>query len=292
MSYTVIGIFDSRSEAREAMSELVQKGFIEQDIDISEGRTNDTVQSSAAANTSGTTTDEGIGDSIGNFFSNLFSDNEAQARNYTNIAREADAILTVRADSRERAQEAAAIFDDHGAIDVDDRSSQYQQNYSQTSGGSARAANLTGSTETRMATDRATTGETVIPVVEEELQVGKRTVETGGVRVRSRVIEKPVEEHLRLREEHVVVNRRPVNRAVTDADMQNFREGDIEITERAEQAVVSKQARVVEEIEVGKQVEERDQVINDTVRRTDVDVEEINNTTDTNLNTDARRATK
>ena len=291
MSYTVIGIFDSRSEAREAMSELVQKGFIEQDIDISEGRTNDTVQSSAAANTSGTTTDEGIGDSIGNFFSNLFSDNEAQARNYTNIAREADAILTVRADSRERAQEAAAIFDDHGAIDVDDRSSQYQPNYSETSG-SARAANLTGSTETRMATDRATTGETVIPVVEEELQVGKRTVETGGVRVRSRVIEKPVEEHLRLREEHVVVNRRPVNRAVTDADMQNFREGDIEITERAEQAVVSKQARVVEEIEVGKQVEERDQVINDTVRRTDVDVEEINNTTDTNLNTDARRATK
>lgn len=282
MSYTVIGIFDNKSEAREAMNELVQKGFIEEDIDISEGTASDAGQTSASANVSSTTSDTGIGDSIGNFFSNLFSDDETQASNYANVARDADAILTVRADSRERAQEVADIFDNHGAIDVNDRSAQYQQSYSQTSD-STQAANFAG--------DTATTGETVIPIVEEELQVGKRTVETGGVRVRSRVIEKPVEEHLRLREERVIVNRRPVNRAVTDADRQNFREGDFEITEHAEQAVVSKQARVVEEVEIGKQVEERDQVISDTVRRTDVDVEEINST-ETDLETDARRATR
>jgi len=124
-----------------------------------------------------------------------------------------------------------------------------------------------------------------IPIIEEDLQIGKRQVESGGVRVRSRVIEKPVEETLRLRQEHVVVNRHPVNRAVTDADLSGFKEGDIEITERAEQAVVSKQARVVEEVEVGKQVSEREQVVSDTVRRTDVEVEEID------TNTTARRAT-
>src|SRR5207237_10471150 len=99
---------------------------------------------------------------------------------------------------------------------------------------------------------------------------------------------------VRLREEHVVVNRRPVNRAVTDADLNNFREGEIELTERAEVPVVAKQARVVEEVEVGKQVEERQQTISDTVRRTDVEVEEIDgdvtdDATDTNTNT--RRAT-
>ncbi|HEY0659409.1 MAG TPA: DUF2382 domain-containing protein, partial [Pyrinomonadaceae bacterium] len=102
--------------------------------------------------------------------------------------------------------------------------------------------------------------------------------------VRSRVVEKPVEEHLRLRQERVIVNRHPVNRAVTDADLTNFKQGDFEITERGEEAVVSKQARVVEEIEIGKQVEERDQVISDTVRRTDVEVDQI----DTDIN--ARRA--
>ena len=89
------------------------------------------------------------------------------------------------------------------------------------------------------------------------------------------MIEKPVEETLRLREEHVVVNRRPVNRAVTDADMSSFKDGDIEITERSEEAVVSKQARVVEEVEIGKQVTEREQIISDTVRRTDVEVDEV-----------------
>ena len=81
---------------------------------------------------------------------------------------------------------------------------------------------------------------------------------------------------MRLRQEHVFVNRQPVNRAVTDADMANFKEGNIEITERGEEAVVSKQARVVEEISIGKNVEEREEVVSDTVRSTEVDVEQIN----------------
>lgn len=273
MSYTVVGIFDSKNEAREAMNELVQNGFVKESIDLSEGNyTDDSTATSAAS------TNTAADDSVGGFFRNLFSDNETQANSYANVARNSEAILTVQAETQERANEVAAIFDRHGSIDVDNRSSQYQEGYSQTSGTAANLADRT-TTENYASTDHAT-----IPVMEEELQVSKREVETGGVRVRSRVIEKPVEEHLRLRQERVIVNRRPVNRAVTDADMTNFKQGDFEITERGEEAVVSKQARVVEEIEIGKQVEERDQVVTDTVRRTDVDVQEI----DTDIN--ARRA--
>ncbi|HEV2802921.1 MAG TPA: YsnF/AvaK domain-containing protein [Pyrinomonadaceae bacterium] len=117
-------------------------------------------------------------------------------------------------------------------------------------------------------------GETTIPVVEEELQVGKREVERGGVRVESRVEEKPVTEEVQLREERVHVERRPVDRPVTDADAA-FREGTLEVTERAEEPVVSKTARVVEEVVVGKQVEEHTETVRDTVRRTDVDVQEV-----------------
>jgi uncharacterized protein (TIGR02271 family) len=118
-------------------------------------------------------------------------------------------------------------------------------------------------------------GETTIPVVEEELKVGKREVERGGVRVESRVEEKPVTEQVQLREERVHVERRPVDRPVTDTD-KAFREGTLEVTERAEEAVVSKTARVVEEVVVGKEVAEHTETVHDTLRRTDVDVQEVN----------------
>jgi uncharacterized protein (TIGR02271 family) len=118
-------------------------------------------------------------------------------------------------------------------------------------------------------------GETTIPVVEEELEVGKREVERGGVRVESRVEERPVEKEVHLREERVHVERRPVDRPVTEGD-KAFREGTFEVTERAEEAVVAKTARVVEEVVVGKQVEEHTETVRDTLRRTDVDVQEVN----------------
>jgi stress response protein YsnF len=50
-----------------------------------------------------------------------------------------------------------------------------------------------------------------IPLVEEELRVGKREVNRGGARVRSYVREVPVHEQVSLREEHVDVERRPVS---------------------------------------------------------------------------------
>ncbi len=114
-----------------------------------------------------------------------------------------------------------------------------------------------------------------IPVIEEELQVGKRAVKTGGVRVETHIAERPVEETVSLREENVIVERRPVDRAVTDADMSAVKEGDFTVAERAEQAVVGKQARVVEEVVIGKDVTERTETVQDTVRRTDVEVEEL-----------------
>lgn len=107
------------------------------------------------------------------------------------------------------------------------------------------------------------------------MQVGKQEVETGGVRLRSRIIERPIEEHLRLREEHVRVERNPVNRPATPGDMNAFKEGSVEMTEHAEEPVVRKEARVVEEINLGKDVEEHDENIKGTVRKTDVEVDRL-----------------
>jgi stress response protein YsnF len=75
-----------------------------------------------------------------------------------------------------------------------------------------------------------------------------------------------------LREEHAAIERRPVDRPATAADL---KEGFVEIRETTEQPVVSKTARVVEEVVVGKEATERTETIADTVRGTEVEVERV-----------------
>ena len=130
-------------------------------------------------------------------------------------------------------------------------------------------------------TREASENEVVLPIVEEQLRIGKRTVERGGVNVRTTSQEVPVQETVNLREENVTVERRPVDRAVGNAP-DAFREGTIEITETAEVPVVSKEARVVEEVVVGKEVTERQETVRDTVKRTEVEVDEVNQTDNRN----------
>jgi uncharacterized protein (TIGR02271 family) len=249
MANTVIGLFENTGDAQEAVQKLVKKGFSSDEVDIK-----------AAGNYAGTggsadrgDSHEGFGDKVENFFSSLFGDDDEAGR-HSEVMRRGSTLVTVHATSKDRAETAAEILDDCGAIDVDERSAQYRGAGQQ---------------------DHDRTREAAIPVVEEQLQVGKREVERGGVRVRSRIVERPVQEELRLREEHVNVERRPVDRPATEADLNRVTEGTFEVTERAEQAVVNKEARVVEEVAIGKEVEERTETVRDTLRKTEVDVEKV-----------------
>ena len=113
-----------------------------------------------------------------------------------------------------------------------------------------------------------------IEVVEERLKVGQRQVDRGGVRVRTYVAEAPVSETVSLREEHVDIERRPVNERVADAEAL-FQERDIELDETAEEVVIGKEARVVGEVGLRRDVEERTETVRDTVRHTEVEVERI-----------------
>ena len=113
-----------------------------------------------------------------------------------------------------------------------------------------------------------------IDVVEEKLRVGKRNAEQGRVRVRSYVVETPVEEDVDLRDETVRLERRPVDRAVSGDAASAFVDRTIEATETSEQPVVSKEARVTEEISLEKAVDTRTETVRDTVRQTEVEVED------------------
>jgi uncharacterized protein (TIGR02271 family) len=123
--------------------------------------------------------------------------------------------------------------------------------------------------------DTGTTSSTAIPLVEEQLKVGKREVQRGGVRVYSHIVETPVSESIGLREEHVNVERHKVDQPISTTDPTAFKEQSIEMRESAEEAVVEKSARVVEEVVVGKQVSQHEEQINATVRHTEVEIEQL-----------------
>lgn len=229
---------------------------------------------------------------------------EEEAGYYTEGVRRGHTLITVTADDA-MADAAADIMERHNVVDIDERVSEWRQggwsgtdatpstlaSSSMDSGtrpdiagnvSETRTSNINADQTANMNTANMNTANRnpnegrSIPVVEEELRVGKREVERGGVRVRSYVTERPVEESVSLREEQVHVERRPVNQPLSEREAAPlFREESIELTERGEEAVVSKQARVIEEVFINKDVTEHTEMIQDTVRRTDVDVEEL-----------------
>lgn len=242
MAQTVIGIFNKPAEAERAVDQLVEQGFARDQVDIADQTARD---QTAEANHDD--------DGISSFFSSLFGSESDDSRYHTEAAK-AGTVVTVHVTTMEEAERAADILDDHGTVNVSERMDTNDASTARTSA----------------------EGDQTIDVIEEEMNVGKRDVKTGGVRVRSRIVERPVEETLRLRTEHLRVARNTVDRPATEAELTNLKDSEVEVSEYAESAVVSKEARVVEEITIDKEVEEHDEVISDTVRSTEVEVEETN----------------
>lgn len=247
---TVIGIFEKGIDAQLAAQKLESSNISSNNIDISNQSNRDRMGDA----------DRNESDGVGNFFSSLFGDND-ESRKHSEVARKGW-IVTVHANSRQEAERAAEILDQSGAIDVDEHS--------------MRMRNEQGASTAR-GTSPSAGSDTRIPIIEEKTNIGKRESEAGGVRLRSRIVERPVEENLRLREEHVTVERNPVNRAANEGDLQSFKEGEMQIRERTEVPIVNKEARVVEEIKVHKDTDVRNETIRSTERKTEVDVDKLRN---------------
>jgi len=263
MASTVIGLFEERADADAAGSDLKQAGFSGSDLEMKE-----------AGSASGLDNDlkgHGVPD--------------ADAKLFMEGIRAGD-TLAIAHTSDDKAEQAREIMDRHGALDIHDAYAQRGTQTATTMPTSTTASAMeaaamgtaTAKPTTAMTPGANVGGETVIPIVEEELAVGKRQIQRGGARIHTRITERPVSEQVTLREEEVTINRRPVDRAVSEGDMA-FKEQNIEVTETDEVPVVSKSARVVEEVVVGKTASERTETVSDTVRRTDVDVEDLTTNT-------------
>jgi uncharacterized protein (TIGR02271 family) len=259
MSQTVMGLFETPATAERVKQQLIAEGYSPESIRVlsneNDGFAEGAVSQARTTSSSGT----GVIGSIKNFFQSFASPDTSDEEYYTRGVSAGGALLAVTVQD-ERVESVASLLEVSGAREVNE--------------GTTGSASETPGVAHRGASG-IETGGTIIPVVEEELHVGKRQVQRGGVRVYSHVTERPVEEQVRLREEHVRVQRNPVDRPASAADFEAFKEGSIELTETAEEAVVAKQARVVEEVRVGKDVTERTQTVKDKVRRTEVDVEQL-----------------
>ena len=173
-------------------------------------------------------------------------------------------LLTVRGLPAGMYDTALDILDDEGAVDVDERAASWR---------SEGWAGYQGSGYTAENAGRNVGDDETVPVVEERLRVGKRDTSHGRVRVRSYVHETPVSEEVELRDEHIEVERRPVDRPANVGE-DAFRERSIEAEEHVEEAVVSKEARVTEEVGLHKDAGRRTETVSDTVRHTEVEIED------------------
>jgi uncharacterized protein (TIGR02271 family) len=245
MQKTLVAVFDQQSEARQALDALSLGGF-----PSNKARLTSSDSTAGGAPSSRAEHDESLGEKVAHFFG--FGGQHEST--YSEAVRRGSCVLMVDAVDDNEAERASDIIERYNPVDIDERESQWRQSGWQPALGKG--------------------DETKIPVVEEELQVGKREVQRGGIRVISRMTETPVEETVNLREERASVERRPADRIATESD-NAFKEQSFEVRETAEEAVIGKTQRVVEEVVVGKERGMREQTIKDSVRKTDVEVEQL-----------------
>jgi len=294
-SQTVTAFFDDRSAADNAVARLISAGVSRNNVRLVQGQSGGSTGGSMSHTSS---SEGGFLDALKDLFMP-----EEDRYTYAEGLRRGGYLVTVTTGTADY-DRVLDILDDEGTIDIGERESSWRsEGWSGYTGGSASGMSGSGATGSTLGMSGSTglggTGTTtgfsgtsgstgyserdtfgsrsdseVIPVAEEELQIGKRDVSHGRVRVRSYVVETPVNESVSLREENVRVERRPVDRAATPADEVLFRDRTIEMEERAEEAVVAKEARIREELVINKEVEQRTETVSDTVRHTEVDIED------------------
>jgi uncharacterized protein (TIGR02271 family) len=193
---------------------------------------------------------------------------------YAESVRRGGTLVTVRCNTEDGVKTATKVLDRDGAVDIEERGAAYRSE-----GFTGYDANAPVYTEEQARIERHNRAAVVeqkrVPVVEESARIEKQQVPIGGVRVRQYVTETPVHEQTAVREEHVDVQRRAVDGPADPSMLEAFTEGVIEIPEMTEVPVIAKEPRVVEEVVISKESSEQPATVEDTVRRTNVEVERI-----------------
>jgi len=258
---TITAFFDKKETAADAVEKLVEAGFPRTTVSLIAG-------TQPGSPTPKHHEGEGFWEALKDFFLP-----EEDRYTYAEGLRRGGYLVTVST-TEANYQRALDLLDREGAVNIDERAQSWRkEGWTGYASGAAGGATATAATRTGAARTTTSGTEQVVPVVEEQLKVGKRETGHGRVRVRSYMVQKPVAEQVNLTDEHVHVERRAVDRPAQPGEG-TFQERTIIAEETREEPVVSKQARVKEEVVVKKEADQRTQTVSDTVRRTEVKVED------------------
>jgi uncharacterized protein (TIGR02271 family) len=252
----IVTLFDSAEHADAARANLKHAGFLESDIS--------TVSANSLPRSGTALREPGLWQRL---FGRGIEEHEASV--YAKAVESGGVVLTLRA-AQEDIPKAMGILNQHNVIDVKDRAID-------TGVSRAQGTPLGGPGPVPVPAKPITADlgkQQVMRLAEEHLEVGKRLVEGGTTRIRRFVTQQQVEQKVALHDEHAEVIRRAVEDPsyVKDVD---WSDQTVEIRETAEEPIVSKNARVAEEIVIGKTGSDRVETIRDTVRKQQAQVERI-----------------
>jgi uncharacterized protein (TIGR02271 family) len=255
----IVTLFDTAAHAEAAKTNLAHAGFSTNDMSIVGGQ--DLPKSMNALREPG-------------LWHRLFGSDieQHEATVYAKAVESGGVVLTVRAPAAD-VPKAMAILNQHAVVDVKDRAVDTGVISKEAAASIAAPAAMAATMPAKPITTDLGKNQ-VIRLAEEHLEVGKRLVEEGTTRIRRFVTEKPVEQQVTLHEEHAEVIRRAVSDPTYVKDI-DWSDSTIEVLETSERPVVSKTARVAEEVVVGKAGSDRVETVRDTVRRQGVEVEHI-----------------
>jgi len=248
----VVSVYDTTDKAKAALNVLKNSGIDTSDVSIIDKKTLGT----------------GIDHQHVGLWRRLFGENvwDHEAAVYGDTVQRGGAILSVRG-PQERTAKIMSILDAHQPVDVHDHAARI-------------GADVPIEAKALVTAPGATPGarkDEVLRLAEEQMNVGKQAFETGTTRVRRFVTERPVEAQVNLHEEHAKV----VRRAITDpnyiADI-DWSDKEYTVEETSERPVISKRARVIEEVTVGKEGLDRTETVRDTVRRQQVEIDKLDPT--------------
>ncbi|HET8701840.1 MAG TPA: YsnF/AvaK domain-containing protein [Nitrococcus sp.] len=299
MRRVLVAVFDQQADAQQALDALLDRGFSRDNARLT------SLESIGMASSTGQGADRK--ESFGEKVSELFGfDND---KTYSEAAQRGHCVLTVDVDDDE-AKYAEEIMERYNPVDINERAAQWREGDRQahevdthtatgtightTSQAPLRSvgqASEQASAQTIGHTMEQTTGqaashameqtageatgeEIVIPIIEERIQIGKREVRHGHTRIRTHTYTIPVEENIRLHEQHTDIRRRPANRLVTEED-RALGEAEFDTYDIVEEPIIGKEARVVEEVVISKKSSDQTRTVKENVRRTDVDVERV-----------------
>jgi uncharacterized protein (TIGR02271 family) len=257
---TIVAVYDTAEHAQAARRALEKAGFPSSDISI--------LNKDRLASGGREIRDAGIWQRL---FGGEIREHEAEV--YGRTVSGGGVVLSVRVPDTQVAH-ATGILDVHKPVDIPERASNLGVISS-----TAKAAGSIPTTPlaprqsvTPVAQQAGKSDDEVVRLAEEHLEVGKRKIETGVARIRRFVTTKAVDAPVTLHEEHAEVMRRAISDPAFVADV-DWSDKSIEVIETSEEPVVSKTARIAEEVVVSKAGSDRTETVHDTVRRQQVEVE-------------------